>query len=157
MTQALDAQVSGGPYLQVACLCETVVQRRDNVLTLVNIIDRISVTLQGQGAPETMPTMPFRANLVMILKAGRARGRHELRIVLELPDGGSKEPVISSLNFEGEDDRGVQLVSPLIMTLTHEGLHWFAVYLDGRLLTRLPLRVVYARITGPTRFPEPPG
>ena len=140
-----------GPYLLVACLCETVVQRADQVLTLVNIIDRLIITSQGPSAPETMPPQPWQTNLVLVLKAGRARGRFDLRIVPELPDGSAGDPSLMSVNFEGEDDRGIQIVTRLVIGLTLEGLHWFKVYLGGVLITKLPLRVVYSRIvtTGP--------
>lgn len=148
MTQQQTVPEPTGPYLQVACLCENVVQRADGVLTLVNIVDRLTLTTQGTGAPETMPPTNYLFNLVLVFKSGRARGRYDLQIVPQFPDGSSKQPTIMSLNFEGEDDRGIQLVHQAMIQLTQEGLHWFNIYLAGSLVTRLPLRVVYARILG---------
>ena len=138
----------GGPYLLVACFCENVVQRADRVLTLVNIVDRVNITAQGSNAPETMPSSQYLIHLVLILKAGRARGRYEVRITADLPDGSSKLASTMSVNFEGEDDRGVQLVNQMQMLLSQEGLHWFRVEVGGEEITRLPLRVVYNRIVG---------
>ena len=139
---------SGGPYLLVACFCENVVQRADQVLTLVNIVDRVNITAQGSEAPETMPPTPYPLYLVLNLKAGRARGRYEVRITADLPDGSSKVVSSMSANFEGEDDRGVQLVNQMHIMLSQEGLHWFRVEVGGSEITRLPLRVVYNRIVG---------
>lgn len=148
MIQEHDPAQSGGPYLLIACLCENVVQRADGVLTLVNIVDRVNITSQGFGASESMPPTNFSIYLTVVLKAGRARGRYDLKVVPELPDGTTKAPAIMSLNFEGEDDRGIQVIHQIVITLTHEGLYWFSVYFADRLLTRLPLRVVYSRIIG---------
>jgi len=95
-----------------------------------------------------MPPATWRANLVLILKAGRARGRYELEVIPEQPDGSSMPPMRMSVNFEGEDDRGIQIVSQVNITLNQEGLYWFNVMLAEAPLTRLPLRVVYTRISG---------
>lgn len=148
MTQQHDPAQSGGPYLQVACLCENVVQRADGVLTLVNILDRINITTQGTDAPEALPPTPWGVNLVIILKSGRARGRHELRVAVDAPDLSQRPPAIMALNFEGDDDRGVQVVQQIRMLLNTEGLYWFNILLADRLLTKVPLRVTYTRITG---------
>ena len=142
-----------GPYLLVACFCDNVVQRADGVLTLVNIVDRVNITMQGPTAPEVMPPTNWQSNLVVVLKAGRARGRYEMRIVAERPDGTTRAPAIMSVNLEGEDDRGVQIVTKMVATLDQEGLYWFRVYLADELLTKLPLRVVYARVTGGAASP----
>lgn len=150
-------QEFSGPFLQVACFCENVVQRADGVLTLVNIVDRVNITSQGTEAPDQMPVWNWQSHLVVILKAGQARGRRELRIVSERPDGSTSEPSINSVNFEGGDDRGVQVVAQMVIPLTLEGLYWFHVYLDRELLTRLPLRVTYQRITGGAMGPIPSG
>lgn len=48
--------------------------------------------------------------------------------------------------FEGED-KGVNLVLNIATTFEHQGLYWFNVYLDDKLLTKMPLRVIYSRVT----------
>ena len=146
MIQQHDPAESGGPYLLVACLCENVVQRADGVLTLVNILDRVNITTQAPGAPETLPPTPWGVNLVVILKSGRARGRHEMRVAIDAPDLQSMLPSVMTLNFEGDDDRGIQVVQQVRMMLNTEGLYWFNILLEDRLLTKIPLRVTYTRI-----------
>lgn len=47
--------------------------------------------------------------------------------------------------FEGED-RGVNLVLNLNMTLNLEGVYWFGVSLENQLLTKIPLRILYQPI-----------
>ena len=50
------------------------------------------------------------------------------------------------LLFEGEE-RGVQIFVNLNMQVTEEGLYWFDVLLEGATITRVPLRVIYQRLT----------
>ena len=156
MTEERSEEPSG-PFLLVACLCENVVQRADLVLTLVNIIDRLNITSQGTGATAEMPPTTWQGYLVIIMKAGKSRARLELKTVLQLPDGSTKAPVIMSVNFEGEDDRGIQIIQRVAISLTAEGLYWFKLYLGGAQLTRLPLRVTYSHVTGSSLMGPPPG
>ena len=80
-----------------------------------------------------------------MLKSGRARGRHELKMVPELPSGEIKPPFSRSIQLEGEE-RGTNNIINMEFTFTMEGLYWFNIYLDDLLLTRIPLRIKYNRI-----------
>lgn len=143
-----------GPYVQVAAFCETVVEAKDGTLTLVRLIDQLTHTSAGPEPPEEMPQVTYPMKLVVALKSGRARGRSELRIVPERPNGTTAAPLNFSVHFEGEH-RGVNVVGNVNFTFTMEGLYWFRVYLDDRLLTAIPFRVNYQRmVTGVTRPPE---
>jgi hypothetical protein len=57
------------------------------VLSLIRLIDTLTHTEARPDAPEEMPPMTYTLKLVIMLKPGAARGRHELRIVPELPSG----------------------------------------------------------------------
>ena len=135
-----------GPYIQVAAFCDRVLQEGDGVLSLIRVVDVITHTVAGQGTPEEMPPVTYPLNLVLTLKAGRARGRHELTITPELPSGEALPPVTASVRFEGEG-RGTNVISKIQMEFRFEGLYWFNIRLDNRILTRLPLEVRYARMS----------
>ena len=134
-----------GPYLQVAGLCDQVIEDKSGVLSLIRIIDTITHTEAGTDPPLEMPQVNYPLKMVIMLKAGRARGRHEIKLVSELPSGETKQPFIRSIQMEGEE-RGVNNVINLMFTFTMEGLYWFNVYFDDSLLTRIPLRIKYNRI-----------
>ncbi|MBA7691204.1 hypothetical protein ES703_99746 [subsurface metagenome] len=139
-----------GPYIRVAGLCEQVIEDKTGVLSLIRIIDTITHTEARPNAPPEMPPVTYPMKMVIMLKSGRARGRHELKIVPELPSGEVKPPLTRSVQMEGEE-RGVNNIINMAFTFTMEGLHWFNVYLDDSLLTRIPLRIKYNRIvTGKT-------
>ena len=86
-----------GPYLSVAAFCEQVIEDKSGVLSLIRIVDRLNVAVQGPDAPPEMPPSNFNWTLVLTLKSGDARGSAEVKIVPELPSGVSMQPSIQSV------------------------------------------------------------
>ena len=142
-------QVSGGPWVRMALLCERVIEDKEGVLTIVRVVDRVITTVQAQGVdpPAQMPPLDYATNLVITLTAGDALGRHTVNVETEGPDGQTKPGPSFTVVFESPD-RGTNLIINMQLRLEKEGLHWFNVLLEDRLLSRVPLRVVYA----PTRI-----
>jgi hypothetical protein len=146
---------AGGPWVQLACVCERVLQEQDGVLSLIRVVDRLMLGATGPEPPDEMPKMPVNFTLLVALKGGAARGRFQVRLTLEAPSG-ERMPTEATLPvlFEGED-RGVNLVVPVGLELDQEGVYWFDVWLGPRygqpeeLLTRVPLRIVYQPQTAP--------
>ncbi len=134
-----------GPYIQMAGLCEQVIEDKTGALSLIRVIDTITHTEAHPDAPAEMPNVTYPMKMVIMLKSGRARGRHELKIIPELPSGEFKSPLIGSIQMEGEE-RGANNIINMVFTFTMEGLYWFNVYLDDSLLTRIPLRIKYNRV-----------
>lgn len=134
-----------GPYLQMAGLCEQVIEDKAGSLSLIRIIDTITHTEAGPNPPADMPPVTYPIKMVVMLKAGRARGRHELKVIPEMPSGETKRPHIRSIQMEG-DERGFNNIVNMLFTFTMEGLYWFDVYFDDSLLTRIPLRIKYNRV-----------
>lgn len=140
----------GGPYVQAACFCDLVLEDKSGSLSLVRIIDKLTHVAQGPNPPDQMPPVPYLLKLALMLKNGQARGRHNLRVVPELPSGETEDPLTLTAHFEGDDDNGQNAVINLAFTFKLEGLHWFKVYLDDQFLTALPFRMKYNRlVTGP--------
>jgi hypothetical protein len=142
-----------GPYIQAAALCEQVIEDKTGVLSLIRIIDTVTHTVASLDAPVEMPPLTYPMKMVIMLKSGRARGRHELKIVPEMPSGELKQPLVQSLQMEGEE-RGANHIINMFFTFTMEGLYWFNVYLDDTLLTKIPLRTKYNRIVTPAQPPQ---
>jgi Family of unknown function (DUF6941) len=135
-----------GPFLAAALFCEKVLQERDGVNTLVRIVDRLITQAIGVDAPERMP--PFQASLTLFisLKAGFARGSYSVNIRVTNPLGRTNDLATLPVLLEGED-RGAALVGVMQLQLEEPGLYWFDVLFERRLLTRIPLRVVYQRLS----------
>ena len=153
-----------GPYLLAAFLCEKVLEERDGVKSAIRIIDRVTRTKIGPSPPETMEPFDYDATLLIKLKSGWARGPFPLHVRLVKPSGESPPPLQQTVHFEGEEDRGVDIVVNMKLKFDMTGIHWFQVYLRDVCLTQIPLRVIYMpqvrQIYGPSGGPplaqEPP-
>ena len=133
-----------GPFLAAALLCESVLQEKDGRLSVIRINNRITITA-GTGAPEKMPPSTISATALISFRAGFARGSYSVRLQPITPSGKRLPEVSLPILLEG-DDRGQNLILPIRLQAAEEGLYWFDVRLNERLLTRIPLRLVYRRI-----------
>ncbi len=142
-----------GPYLKSAVFCEKILKEADNVMSLIRVVDRVTITATGPSAPDTMPKTPYNITAVIALTSGQSRGRHEIKIETEEPSGLKKPPFLVTVQMEGED-RSANVVVNMHFTFETEGLYWFHVYFDNTLLTKMPFRIMYARIsTGAPQIP----
>jgi uncharacterized protein DUF6941 len=135
-----------GPYLSAAVLCERVLEEKDGVVTLVRLVDRLLIASQGPEAPSTLPPTTISLVAVIWLRSGEARGSHTLKIRPELPSGQSLDAPQVTIHLEGEE-RGTRSVFNLNLVAEQEGLYWFDVLFDDNLLTRIPFRIIYQRMT----------
>jgi hypothetical protein len=133
-----------GPYVQVAALCERVLTEADGVLSLIRIVDVINHTARGPDPPREMPEVHYPLSLVLTLKSGTTRGRHDVTITPELPSGETLRPFTTTVQMEGEG-KGANIVAAMDIPYTLEGLYWFNIKFDEKVLTRLPLQVRYSR------------
>lgn len=141
-----------GPYVQAACFCDMVLEDKTGVLSLIRIIDTLTHFERGSDPPQQMPQFGHRLKLVLMLKSGRAQGRHVIRVMPELPTGEADEPVFVSVHLSGEE-RGHNLIADLQYVFRMEGLYWFRVLLNDEPLTAIPLRVRYEPVRTGTSEP----
>lgn len=137
-----------GPYLTVAVLCEKVLQEQDGVLSAIRIVDRFTARAVGAEVPDQMPTMTVEPTLLVIVKAGDARGRFALKLQPERPSGQKMPALDFYIRFDGAPDQGQALVLPMKMEVEEEGLFWLDLFFvaapgEEQLLTRMPLTIRY--------------
>lgn len=142
MTENTQPPFADGPFLEVACICEQVLVEGDGLKSAIRIMDRLNHSVSGPNPPEEMEPFEWEAKLLIKFKSGRARGPLNLQLTLEKPSG-VMPPITRMLNFEGEDDRGVDIITNLKIRFDTPGLHWINVALNDVRVTRLPLRLVY--------------
>ena len=153
----MQEQFSQGPYLAAAFLCENILMEADGVASAIRIVDRINHTVALPEPPAQMEPFDYQLTLYVSFKAGSARGPMPLEVRMEKPSGESQNPFRATVNFEGDDERGVNVVATMRMRLEMPGLHWFNVSLDGHRVTRIPLRVVYIPQIRPAATPPEEG
>jgi hypothetical protein len=142
-------QSFGGPYVQVAAICMTPLVEQQGYLSVIRMQDRIQ--LAGPG-DQMKPQPLHNLSLVISLKAGEMRGKGTIKITPHSPSGKDMPSAEVPALFEG-DERGCVIATPLAVVAEEEGLYWFDVSLEGALLTRIPLRVMYQKMPG---FPGMP-
>ncbi len=144
---------TGGPFVSVACICQSPLREANGQLSIIRVMDRIQVA----GVTPQMQPQPLQGLfMVVILRSGVWRETHNVKVVGYSPSGAVISSNETSLLFEGED-RGPALIAPLALVVSEAGPYWFDVLVEEQLLTRIPLRVQYQRIQGlPFPFQAPP-
>lgn len=137
--------MNNGPYLIAAVICEKVLQEKDETISIIRMIDRVTLTAPASASPETLPPIPLSLSAFISFKSGSARGRHTVKFRTETPSGIKSPEQLFPVLFEGED-RGANIILVLNIVIDQEGVYWFDVLLEDQLLTRIPLRVLYQRI-----------
>jgi hypothetical protein len=56
-----------GPYLVAALLCEKVLQEKDETVSIIRMIDRVTLTAPASLSPETLPPLPINPTLFSLL------------------------------------------------------------------------------------------
>ena len=136
-------KIQEGPFLNAALICERVLEEKDGVKSAIRIIDRITHTRSGPNPPKEMEPFNRTLSLLVKLKSGSVRGVYPLKITLISPSGESKPPLEISVNFEGEEDRGIDLIARIDMRFEVPGIYWVEVSLKDDFLSRIPMRVIY--------------
>lgn len=134
----------GGPYLLMAVLCENAQQDQYGSFSVINVLEQLVAGTNDPNAPEKMPTFRFQGHLAVQFAAGNASGMHTLSIVPVQPSGERLDPVTQKIQFKGIDHRAT-FISNVSIDIEEEGVYWFNVALDDRVVTRIPLRIRYER------------
>lgn len=133
-----------GPYLQYAVLCERVLREADGVLSLIRIVDRVTVTVLPPGSVPSEVVLPpplVGLTLAIGLKSGDYSGAVPVRVQLEAPSPLNWPDFETSAELGGQEE-GAAVVLPMQFPVQDEGVYWFAVEVDGEVVTRVPLRIV---------------
>ena len=146
-----------GPFVQVACFCETVLQEVNGAHSLIRIIDTLIHTQTGPNPPKELPPFNYPLTMVLMFKSGMALGRSTLKVVPHLPTGETRDPLLLTIHFEGEE-KGANVTANITFPFEYEGVYWFKVYLTDpdevadKLMTAIPLRVKYNRVIAGQRL-----
>ena len=135
------------PYVQVASVCERVIQESDGVISAIRLVDTLTVqTIAIPKSPEAPQeghpvnaVQLFDLHVLVMLKAGELAG--DFRIALQMRDPKGKVvrlPVDAPVVFKGGD--GVNLNFKFgLPNNGPEGQYWFDVLWSGEILTSIPL------------------
>jgi hypothetical protein len=128
------------PYIGAALLCQNVLEDKNGVLSIINITDRLEY--ETKGIPQGHRPVIIIKGLIA-LRSGPVTGEFPIRIKVLRPNGEPKgEPfIVPPVKLRG-GDHGANVILNMQFAIEEEGLHWFDIYFEDELLTRIPLMVV---------------
>ena len=132
------------PYVQVAALCERVLTEKDNVRSLIRIVDCFTVATPHTDLPPEGASPIISMQLVVALKGcGELQGDYEVTIQLRGPTK-VNEPAAEKVKVSFTDDHahGTNIVMNITMGVLNYGDYSFDVLWYGDLLTRVPFKLV---------------
>jgi hypothetical protein len=126
---------SSGPFVRAALLCEKVVKERGGVLSAARIFERVVAPAPGE--------LKVDGYLLVMLAAGSATGNHELEVRSFRPSHAPlRDPYVTLFRLLPDPESGATFLLKLGFTTAETGVHWFEVRVDGKLVTRVPLKVI---------------
>jgi hypothetical protein len=157
------------PLICAALFCGQILVDKDNVVSAIRIVDIMTVqkieagqsfpvTASGAfggpvgmfqqtqtiaGVPQPTPYLAAQTNLLIMIKAGNAKGDRLFRIDAICPSGKKEKGQEVTINLIG-NEFGVNISGPYLVRADEEGLYWYEVLINDRVLTKMPLRIVHA-------------
>ena len=131
------------PYVQVACLCEKVLRDRDDVASLIRIVDTYTVNF-----PENVG---LRAALTAFisLKSGDLKGAYKVGLVLVDPEDKRAPLQTWDVVLEG-GVHGTNVQVNFMIDQPKTGTYGFEVMWGDEVLTRIPFRLRKKEVVAPT-------
>jgi hypothetical protein len=130
----------GGPYLTAAFFCRDV-SANGPERTVIGMTHQIEMS--GHAAR-------FEGLLVVEVRPGRNRRPFVLGVFSRDAEGNRISHVAGDdqrSTVPDQDDAIVSWRIPVVVVLAGVGVYWWDVVIDGRLMTRVPMRVVPGRVT----------
>ncbi|MGC2192039.1 MAG: hypothetical protein WA751_06870 [Candidatus Dormiibacterota bacterium] len=128
------------PNLIFAVICERVMQEKDDVMSIIRVVDTIRVLATSPRATGVQPPL-IPLNMALGFRPETPLDG-ELRLEIQSPGGEEFPPMTIPLAMRGGGD-GANVVVPLLFNAKEPGLYWVDVTFANRRLARVPLRVAF--------------
>jgi hypothetical protein len=136
----------GGPFLQMAVFCEKVLQEKDGVMSAIRIVDKFIIDMPSEDTETPQTIIPkIDINIMIALKSGDFKGKKHLKIKPISPSGQELPGFTGPILLEG-GDHGAFVVVRYLFAGDQEGIYWFEVELDGEILTKMPMHIIYQKM-----------
>jgi hypothetical protein len=131
------------PYLKYGVICEQVLAEKDDVLSLIRIVDKFTITITGKEPPDQLPEGIKVMTIAMCWAGGL--GTHEAAFNIQSP-GGEIQPSRQSWSFNLDAlNRSHGIIVRLPVQIKRAGVYWIEFVLNGEVKSRSPFQVVYQR------------
>lgn len=129
------------PVVTVAAICERVLQERDNVISVIRLVDKFFIS----SIVPTDGSFAMPITILLALKTGSADpGEHWVSIRVRRPSGAitALEAHRWPVQFGEEANSGGNLILNLPLKTTDFGMHWIDVLCDDQPLTTIPFTLL---------------
>jgi hypothetical protein len=123
-------------------LCTHILDEKDGSLSVIRIIDRITIPKPESPPLLNNPVPVVQLNALFVLR-GDEDGDHKFQVRINSPSKpNAQEGPEMPIRIDGPG-RGLNLNTNVLLELGEEGMYWIDVYLDGEVSVRVPVEVVY--------------
>ncbi|HEY2784587.1 MAG TPA: hypothetical protein VGJ05_06380 [Fimbriiglobus sp.] len=151
----ITKQKTNGPFLAAALFCETAIESKTGAMSIINVYDSLDLTLT-LDAPKDIPSegnrLPILITIFLSFRTGDASGEHTVGFSIVSPSGKRNEPIEKKELFSVEPNGGRNLVFRLNLMAASVGLFYVDVFLNKKIITRMPLLV---KLTRPQAIEDP--
>jgi hypothetical protein len=142
-------QAIPGPLLANAFFCEQTIEEADKTLSVIRIVDTITITLPA-NTPEDFPSEEKRVGvliraLVSFRRGGAPAKGHRLKLVMRSPDGNTGVIHDDVFDFGEGPTAALNMRPEVTIAVKKGGLFWMDVTLDEKEFTRVPLTITIER------------
>jgi hypothetical protein len=145
----------GGPFLAAAFFCENILEDMQRKLSVQGINDGMELVIHPL-APKNVPSeenpLVINHQLLLMFKSGDSPGKHHLKLEIESPSGKRATVKDEEVTLSDQPNGGlnVKVAVTLGITTFPGGLYLVDVFLDGKLMTRIPFNINITRPELPT-------
>jgi hypothetical protein len=135
-----------GPFVGLAVLCQHVERKPDGSMDVLGIVEGVLLDppRPSEADPlELRPVAVLPLRLVVSLRAGGCLGSYEVGVAGRYPAGNLGPSTGVRIEFNAERPTATINV-PLELEVHEPGTYRFDISVGGRLLTTVPLRVVFS-------------
>lgn len=131
------------PRVRFATFCEKALVEKDGVLSLIRVVDRLTITMRkgDELLDEALPPMQVPTTLVIGLGDLTPGARYSFRLEAE-PPSGERRSLGIDWHPTPDDDRLATWLLNLTLTIEGEGRHWLILMAEDEEITRVPLQVL---------------
>ena len=144
MSESLSPVKRKLPEVRMACFCDQVIQGADNAISIIRIIDRVTVEVARPPTPAdtTNESIPYPVTLFAMLDGVRPWGGNSVEFWARSPRGSFEQKAEIQL---GSDDRAsdtANFILPTAIDLRRPGRIEVELRLAGKRLARRQLELV---------------
>ena len=140
----------GGPWVQIACLCEHALFDQDGILTVVRQLSQVYLDRVSGRFPSKEEPLSYSAYVAVVLARGTFTGSARVTLAWDPGDGNEVQFLPERTVAFESSAAGIALIQKVNLKITAQGSTWLNLRVDNRLLTRIPFEVTYReRATSP--------